>query len=235
MKKRHFKRSGKGFWDKEYAQKDLLALSSEPSEDLEKFARWLQRESGKQFLNPTVSVLDLGCGNGRNLLYLASEYGVHGTGYDISHEAITQAKAASRNLRTDFHVRSIREPIPLPDASQTIVLDMMVSHVLKAPQRDALRREIVRVLKPGGWLFYKTFLLDEDEHAAQLLRDHPGDEPGSYIHPKIRAQEHVSTQEEIEQTLQESFFIHKMHPSHLHRLRGEAFKRRSICVYAERQ
>jgi SAM-dependent methyltransferase len=56
------------------------------------------------------SALDLGCGEGRNLLYLAAK-GWNVTGIDLSDEGIAQAKAAAqaRNLTADFVVRDLDE------------------------------------------------------------------------------------------------------------------------------
>lgn len=235
--KKHPRLGGKSFWDKEYGGKkgrQHLALSMNPSEDLQKFVRFLERNSGREFLNPTLSVTDVGCGNGRNLIYLAQEFGMHGTGFDISRAAIDQARAASTELPLTYSVRSMVEPIPVPDESQALVLDMMASHFLKEPQREALRNEIFRILKPGGWFFFKTFLLDEDLNAAAMIRDYPANEPNSYIHPEIKVFEHVATEEEIEETVGSLFTIHKMYPSHRHLKSGRAHKRRSICVYAQK-
>ncbi|MCR4306831.1 MAG: class I SAM-dependent methyltransferase, partial [Candidatus Yonathbacteria bacterium] len=182
MKQRRGENQGKTFWNKEYRQGEHLALSTRESEDLIKFTLWLKREYGGDFLNPSDSVLDLGCGNGRNLIYLAQTFGVHGVGYDISAEAIAQAKEQSGKLPLAYSVCSVTKPLPLPDESQTLVLDMMVSHFLSDEERAHLQSEIARVLKPGGWFFLKTFLLDEDRHAERLLREHPGKEAGSYVH-----------------------------------------------------
>src|SRR3989344_6973434 len=141
------------FWNKTYARRrgaESFTLSTDPSEDLQKFIRFIEREHGRTFLNPSASVLDLGCGNGRNLLYLAREFGMRGVGYDISNEAIKQAQALGTGFKLEFSVRSIAQPIPLPDNSQTIVLDMMTSHFLRENERAALRAEILRVLRPDG-------------------------------------------------------------------------------------
>lgn len=229
------RRSGKAFWDQEYAQAGHLALSNDQSEDLEKFTRWLERQSGKKHLNVTTSVCDLGCGNGRNLIWLSRTYGMRGVGFDISSEAITYAKHVSSDLPLTFEIRSIAEPVPLPDASQTLVLDMMASHVLTAAKRKALADEIHRILKPGGYLFFKTFLLQGDLHAKRLLKEHPGSEPGSYIHPEIGVEEHAFVEEEIEDLYERAgFIVHKMSKSHLHVKDGKAFKRRSISVYLQK-
>jgi len=131
-----------------------------------------------------------------------------------------------------FEARSIGEPIPLPDGSQTIALDMMTSHFLKAEDRTKLIAEIFRVLKPGGYFFYKTFLLDEDNNAKRMIAENPTEEENTYIHPKIGVAEHVSTEEEIEKLYGEFFTIHKTSKSHRHK--GKHAKRRSISVYMQK-
>src|SRR5689334_3959909 len=83
----------KEFWNSEYKDPGYFALSDDSSADLHKFVRWLQKEYGRDVLRPDVTVLDAGCGNGRNILMLNDEYRVRGYGYDISEEAITQANA----------------------------------------------------------------------------------------------------------------------------------------------
>lgn len=229
------RKRGDAFWNKEYRKRDHLALSENPSEDLIKFTRALLRVQGRAVLNPTSSVLDVGCGNGRNLVYLSKEFGVRGIGYDISQEAITQAKKLGVDLPLSFKVHSIETPIPLPNESQTLILDMMVSHTLTKAGREALLKEMVRVLKPGGWLFFKTFLKEGDRNVTRLLKEHPGSETGSYIHPEIGVEEHVFTEAEIEDMLAENFTIHRMIRSHGHLKGGRAHKRRSISVYAQKR
>ncbi len=229
----------KKFWNKEYKktprQEGHLALSDNPSEDLIKFTRWLERQYDGVYLAPKDSVLDIGCGNGRNLIYLAKEFGIEGMGIDISKEAIAYAKKNSAGLPLAFETHSIAEAVPLPDGSQTLVLDMMTSHFLNAEEREHLRDEIARVLKPGGWLFFKTFLLEGDEHARRLLREHPAQERGSYIHPTFGGTEHVFTEEEIQKLLVPHFTIERTIKSHAHLRDGRAYKRRSISVYARKK
>lgn len=228
------KRHGQAFWEAEYREGGYLALSMNQSEDLEQFTRWLVRKHGNSILNVTASVLDLGCGNGRNIIWLSKSFGVRGVGYDISHEGINQAKrySAEHHLPLIYETRSIAGSITLPDASQTLVLDAMTSHFLNKAERIALIDEIYRVLKPGGFLFYKTFLLDEDMHALRMLKEHPSGEENTYIHPEIGVPEHVSTEEEITNLYGTRFIIHKIHKSHRHK--GKNAKRRSITVYLEK-
>mgnify|MGYP001576053294 CR=1 FL=1 len=235
IRKQKRKRHGVTFWDSEYASGgEHLALSSKESEDLAKFTRWIQRQKEALPFTRQTAVLDLGCGNGRNLIFLAKEFGVSGIGYDTSTAAIAEAKREGSDLPLTFEARSIADPIELSDGSQDLVLDMMTSHFLKADAREALRNEIHRLLRPGGWFFMKTFLRDEDLHTERLLKDYPADEPGSYIHPVIGVLEHAYSEEELLQFLGEQFIVHKIYRSHKHRSHGQARKRRTVSIYAEK-
>jgi SAM-dependent methyltransferase len=228
-------RTHKDVWNKEYKTSEHLALSTKPSEDLQKFARFLERKEGRAHLNPTSLAVDLGCGNGRNLVYLSEQYGMRGLGYDISDEGVTQARELSRDLPIVYEVRSIDGNLNVDDSSVSLVLDMMTSHFLKEAGREHLIAEIVRILKPGGWLFFKSFLLEEDINAKRMLKEHPADEPYSYIHPSFGMYEHVWTIPSIHEFFEPHFEIHKIEKSHRHLTRqGEANKRRTVSVYLEK-
>ncbi len=229
----------KDFWNKEYKTSEHLALSIEPSEDLEKFTRFLERESKRQYLNTQARVLDIGCGNGRNLIYLAQTYGMRGYGIDISNVAIEKAEPLSEGLPIEYQVGSMADPLPLPDGTQTLVLDMMSSHFLKKAEREALLEEVVRVLRTGGWLFFKSFLADEDLHTKRLLKEHPADEEGAYIHPVLGVYEYVWTEEKAREFFEPYFEIHKFAKSHKHINRGKigedrAWKRRTFSAYLQK-
>ncbi len=222
------------FWNKEYQTSEHLALSEEPSDDLEKFTRFLERQSGREYLNPRSLALDLGCGNGRNLKYLTESFGMRGIGYDISDVAVREAPRASEGLAIEYEVRTIIEPLPLPDESVTLALDMMTSHFLKKAEREALRGEILRVLRPLGWLYFKSFLAEDDINVKMLLRDHPADEEGAYIHPRFGMYEYVWTEDSMREFFEPYFEIHKLYKSHRHLRRGRAGKRRTLSVYLQK-
>lgn len=235
IRKQKKKRHGVAFWDSEYAGGgEHLALSSDESEDLAKFVRWQSRQKNEFPFNNKTDVLDLGTGNGRNLIFLAREQGVRGIGFDSSTAAIAEAKRAAEGLPLSFEARSIAGDLPIEDSTQDLVLDMMTSHFLKNTEREHLRNEIHRVLNPGGWLFMKTFLRDDDLHTERLIKDYPADEPGSYIHPVIGVYEHAYGEEELLDFLSEKFLVHKLYRSHKHRSHGRARKRRTISIYAQK-
>ncbi len=228
------KRHGVAFWDQEYTNAEHLSMSVEAGSDLKKFTRWLERQTKRTLLNPTSSAIDMGCGNGRNLLYLAKEYGMHGVGYDSSSAAIKEAKTISEGTNLRYEVRTMAGAITEPDNSQTFALDMMSSHFLKKEDRAMLRDEVHRVLKPGGWLFMKTFLKDGDIHTKRLIAEKPGTEDGSYIHPVIGVQEFAYGEQELIEFLEEKFIVHKAYPSHKHVSKGKALKRRTISIYVQK-
>lgn len=234
VRKKKRQRHGATFWDDEYTNPQHLKLSTNPSEDLEKFTRWLVRRKREDVISPSAQVLDVGCGNGRNLIYLNQNFGNPGTGFDISRSGISQAITASKGMPITYKARSIAGPLELDDNSQTLVLDMMTSHFLTKTERLVLRDEIHRVLKPGGFLFIKTFLKDEDLHTTRLLKEFPGSEEGSYIHPIMGVAEYVYSEEELTNFLGERFIIHRIFRSHKHAFRGQARKRRTITIYAEK-
>lgn len=227
----------KDFWNKEYRNPKHLALSDNQSEDLEKWTRWLGRNAEQPVLTNRAKVLDLGCGNGRNLIYLAKEFAVKGHGYDISEEAISQAakRARAENLPLTFEVRALTEPLPHADESIDVILDMMSSHFLIESEREAFRTEVLRVLKPGGWFFFKSFIAEGDLHVKRLLKENAADEQGAYIHPRLGVYEYVWTEQAIYDFFGPHFEIHKVEKSHKHISHGKAFKRRTVVVYLEKK
>ena len=56
------KQHGEAFWDAEYKNPTHLKLSTNPSEDLEKFTRWVLRQKREDVFGPKASTLDVGCG-----------------------------------------------------------------------------------------------------------------------------------------------------------------------------
>lgn len=259
----------KTFWNKEYSDPKHLTMSAEAASDLLTFEKWATRNAEWFPFPKDGVVLDVGCGNGRNIIPLCAEYDMKGVGFDISGTAIEQAKKVlefNSKDRTDeegnvipgkkvdirFKTQSASDPIELEDQSVDVVLDMMTSHYLRQAERETYVKELARVMKPYGWLFFKTFILEGDLHIKRLIHEHPDrgevitDEKGnivgnlpaeenSYIHPKIGVYEHVFTESEIVDLYTPYFVIHKMLKSYKHIKDGKAFKRRTVSVYMERK
>ncbi len=229
----------KEFWNKEYKDPGMFALSDEVSADLVKFTRWMQKEYGKDVLRSDITVLDAGCGNGRNLLWMNEQFRVHGYGYDISDQAIEQAKAVAAKQqwgsKLTFVVRSLDQLLPLENESVDIVIDAMSSHFLKNVERARYVSELARVVKPQGVIFFKSFYAERDSHTKELLEKHGAGEENAYIHPKLKVYEYVWTDAALEASFGEHFILMKKELSGKHHIKGKPAKRRSVVCYFEKK
>ena len=229
----------KEFWNKEYKDPEFFSLSDEVSADLQKFCRWMMNEFGDDYFKQKITVLDEGCGNGRNLLWMNEEFRVSGFGYDISEEAIKQAstKAAKQKWgsKIAFAVHSIGKNIPLPDESVDIVIDAMSSHFLQQVERERFIAEVARVLKPQGMLFFKSFYGVGDRHAQDLIRNESAGEHNAYIHPKLKVYEYVWTDDTLKFSFEKYFILKQKLASHKHNVKGKPNKRRSVTCYFEKK
>jgi ubiquinone/menaquinone biosynthesis C-methylase UbiE len=108
-------------------------------------------------ITPAMTVLDAGCGSGRNLTYLLRE-GCQLFAIDTNPHAIEQVRRLAASLGNpsppeNFRVAPV-EQMPFPDAIADAVICSAVLHFARS--RDhflAMLNELWRVLKPGGLLF----------------------------------------------------------------------------------
>jgi len=223
----------KTFWNKEYKKPGHLAISTGPSMDMVTFVNWYEKEFGQGIVSQST-ILDIGCGNGRNSLYLEKEFGSKGYAFDISGEAIGAIKKAHPKSTVDFMIHDIHEPLPLPDQSIDLILDLMVSHCLTEEERPRYLAELVRVLAPRGVVLWKSFFKEGDYHTTQLLKKHGvKGEKNSHIHPKFHIHEHVWTEKEFKDFVEPYFDVEVFKRSHGHK-RGEnnrEGKRRYFIAY----
>ena len=115
------------------------------------------------FLRRKRSLLDIGCGAGTNLLWLAQQ-GFRMHGIDLAPGAVdaVRRRAASRRLRVDVRVG---DALALPFAARSLDggLDVGCFHTLPFRRRAQYADELARVMRPGG-----TFLL------LWVAREHTG-------------------------------------------------------------
>lgn len=106
---------------------------------------------------PGMTVLDAGCGSGRNLVYLLRS-GFEVFGVDADMEAVEAVRELAASLAPalpldNFRVEDI-ERMSFPDAFADVVLSSAVLHFARDDaQFEAMLSGAWRVLKPGGLLF----------------------------------------------------------------------------------
>jgi SAM-dependent methyltransferase len=136
-------RSPEKFWDPFYSdrEKPVPFFKNAPDENLVSYCERKLIQPGK--------AMDLGCGPGRNTLYLAQR-GFDVIGYDISSVAIDWARerAAEKNLNVRFECKSVFQ-IESHEEFDFVYDSGCMHHLL--PHRRVQYLEIVhRSLKPGG-------------------------------------------------------------------------------------
>jgi SAM-dependent methyltransferase len=101
-----------------------------------------------------VQAIDLGCGTGRNSRHMA-KLGISVVGLDYSTTALEQARNGSASLLTRpvFLLADLAEGLPVKAGTFDLACDIFVyKHIIHREARLAYRKEIRRILRPGGYL-----------------------------------------------------------------------------------
>ena len=101
------------------------------------------------------SVLDVGCGFGRNAIYFAKN-GLNVSGFDLSAHSVkmTQEKAAAQNVNLEKFVVADMLNFPFDNDSFDCLLAMNVISHTDLEGFNQILNEIKRVLKPGGEAYF---------------------------------------------------------------------------------
>jgi tellurite methyltransferase len=154
-------------WDKKYAEGSHASLRPDP----------FLREAFSSFVHPLFprggSALDVAGGVGRHALYLARR-GWQVTLTDISEIGLAKAESAARRLRLAKRIRSVAADMKEFDGRRWRgEFDLVVVFFyLYRPLFPAL----MRWLRPGGLLIYKTYTVEQRRfsggptHPLHLLR-----------------------------------------------------------------
>ncbi|WPP53286.1 class I SAM-dependent methyltransferase [Catalinimonas niigatensis] len=122
---------------------------------------------------PDMRLLDVGCGEGRNLVYFIRQ-GYDVWGIDKNPAALQMLRLYGRSLHPDFDPEKFIEDdgtsISLPPMSFDGVISSAVLHFADDHTHfHKMFAELVRVLRPGGLLFIRTAMLAGIEQEAIAL------------------------------------------------------------------
>ena len=137
-------------WDEAYATGEYLREwdYAHPSQELVAFV-------ASANLSKDSIVLDVGCGAGREAIFLA-QCGASVIGVDLSSVAIgiARRRAKAARVRVQWCVADALQ-LPLAPASIDCVTDRGCFHIIPQKNRRRFGQEIGRVLRPGGCLLLR--------------------------------------------------------------------------------
>jgi len=150
-------------WNDAY-RTDQHVWGDKPSELAAFACRHLQdiKSSGK-----AIAILDIGCGYGRDAIYLANNINCRVLCIDNSSEAIEMAREAlpaDLESRVTFQRCDFRK---IADGKFEIIFASNFYQLLKKDERRDLRDMVKKKLKPGGTFFLSTFSTGDPEHFGQ--------------------------------------------------------------------
>jgi SAM-dependent methyltransferase len=172
-------------WDAQY-HKYKQIWGEQPSELALEASKRLVRHKGRP-----LRVLDIGCGYGRDSIFVAKSLGFRVLGIDISEKAIEMAKEnaiKAEAKQAEFKVTDFRELTSYFD----VILVSNLYHLLPPEGRRDLAEHAARLLGPEGTLYLNAISVHDGEHYG-VGTPVPGEEntwiDGKYIH--------LSTEEEL--------------------------------------
>lgn len=123
----------------------------EPQEDMAKIVNIFKKKGVKR-------VLDLGCGSGRHIVYLAKN-GFDAYGIDIAEEGIKIARnwLKDEKLRANLKVGSMYKNLPYKDNFFDAIISIWALHHERLNNVRKAIKESERILKPNGLVFITLF------------------------------------------------------------------------------
>ncbi|MBU4374533.1 MAG: class I SAM-dependent methyltransferase [Euryarchaeota archaeon] len=178
------------FWNNEYKNNERV-WGERPSELAIVAARYLQKyESTKERL----SILDIGCGYGRDVLYFSKHLRCIILGIDNSEKAIDMARNTYHKILNEnikFHCCDFAE---LSEDRYDVIFIANLYHLLRPAEGERLIKKIKKVLRPGGLLFLNVLSINDLEEYGKGIPVQ--DESHSFQKDKYL---HFFTQEELEE------------------------------------
>jgi tRNA (uracil-5-)-methyltransferase TRM9 len=136
--------------------------------------------------NRIISVLDVGCGNGRFGVFLRDHLGigVQYHGVDNNETLLNHARAALAGMNARLDMRDIVENPPDAGEYDLVALFGVIHHVPGAAERQDLMRRLAARVKAGGLLAFACWRFYEYARFRERIAAWPDDvqaEAGDYL------------------------------------------------------
>ncbi len=136
------------FWDENIYINDGLLWGTSPSSVAKKTVKILKQNN--LFKNENkITMLDIGCGYGRDCNYFQNK-GMHVTGIDFSHRAISLAKEINPNVT--YLAKDILKGLPFENNSFHIVYTNGVLQWMSYDEINFVIKEILRIVAANGYV-----------------------------------------------------------------------------------
>jgi len=123
--------------------------SRQVSQHAERLLNLIDFKAGQKYL-------DVGCGNGTAAIHLAQKYHLDVTGIDVDPGQIRLAEEQSQELDNACFLTIDSTQLPFEDGQFEIVFTNKVTHHI--PDWEGALAEMIRVLKPNGYLIYADLI-----------------------------------------------------------------------------
>ncbi len=177
-------------WDKTY-NSEKKVWGDKPSK-LAMFVYNFLKQSTQFRDKKDIFILDLGCGYGRDAIFLANNLPCHILGVDNSEKAIEMARE-SLTRELEKRVELLCYDFSHVNDRYDIILASNLYQILKPDERGKLRETVKRCLKSNGLLFLSTLSVRDPQHFGQGTPIE--NDPNSFQQDKYI---HLSTREELE-------------------------------------
>jgi SAM-dependent methyltransferase len=220
-------------WDREYREGHVIpsTLRSLPSKALAMY-------DGLVDFGTLSPILDAGCGNGRNAIYLAGK-GCEVVAVDYSEAALelTRRRAAEAGVAERIRPLAVTlgDQWPFSDGEFSLVIDSYVfCHILDRTARLAFKNQLKRVLRPSG-LLYSAVFSTEDAYYRELAGG--GAESGTIVlDPRNGVKKHLYSEEEFRAFFADGFrtrYFAKFHFDDV--VCNRVYERSVLTLIAEKQ
>ena len=147
-------------------------------------------------LIPKGPVLDLGIGEGRNALFLASlGYAVEGV--DCSVTAVTRCRERAREagLTVNVHVKDLRE-LTIPPGKYALILAVSVVNFFTLTEATRLLEQMANGLTQDGLVYLSVFSTEDPEY-DRCKKHYKELEPNTFYIPQRDVNFHFFSKEEL--------------------------------------